>query len=328
VLEGLPEIENPNVLVGTKYADDAGVYLLNKRTALVLTTDFFPPVVNDPYDYGAIAAANALSDVYAMGAKPLVALNLVGFPAEGEAREALPLVLKGGSDKTKEAGVEIIGGHTVKNPEPLYGLMVTGVVNPQKIISNAGAMAGDRLILTKPIGTGIITTAIKMELASQEVTEKVVEVMKHLNKNASEVMIRSRPNAATDVTGYGLLGHLTEMLTASQVSATIWADQVPIIDGTRELAQQNIYPGGTKSNYKFLEKEVLYSPDISFEEMLILCDAQTSGGLLMSMPQTRTRRLVKLLREKGELAVVIGEVTEAQKWRIRVEKKHPREERA
>lgn len=328
MLEGLPEIEDPNVLVGTKYADDAGVYLLSKRTALVQTIDFFPPVVNDPYDYGAIAAANALSDVYAMGGKPLVALNVVGFPGQGEAREALPHVLKGGADKTKEAGVEIIGGHTVKNPEPLYGLMVTGVVNPQKIIKNIGAKAGDKLILTKPIGTGIITTAIKRDLAPPEVTAEVVAVMKHLNKNASEIMIKSRPNAATDVTGYGLLGHLTEMLAASQVSATVWADQVPIIDGTRELAQQNIYPGGTKSNYKFLEEEVLYSPDISFEEMLILCDAQTSGGLLLSVPQTRTRRLIKSLQEKGELAVVIGEVTEVQKWRIRVEKKHPGEERA
>jgi len=327
VLEGLPEIENPNVLVGTKYADDAGVYLLNKRTALVLTTDFFPPVVDDPYDYGAIAAANALSDVYAMGGKPLVALNLVAFPGKGEAREALPLVLKGGADKAKEAGVEIIGGHTVKNPEPLYGLMVTGVVNPQKIIMNTGAKVGDRLILTKAIGTGIITTAIKRGLASEEITEKVVTIMKHLNKNASEVMIKGKPSAATDVTGYGLLGHLSEMLTASRVSATIWADQVPIIDGTRELAQQNVYPGGTKSNYKFLENEAVYSPEISFEEMLILCDAQTSGGLLMSVPQTRTRRLVRSLQEKGEVAVVIGEVTEVQKWRIRVEKKHPGEKR-
>jgi selenide,water dikinase len=328
VLEGLPEIENPNVLVGTKYADDAGVYLLSKRLALVQTTDFFPPVVDDPYDYGAIAAANALSDVYAMGAKPLTALNLVGFPSQGEARQALPLVLKGGADKAREAGIEIIGGHTVKNPEPLYGLMVTGVVNPQKIIKNAGAKVGDRLILTKPIGTGIITTAIKKGLASAEITQRVVEVMKRLNKDAAEVMVKSRPSAATDVTGYGLLGHLNEMLCASQVSAVVWADEVPVIEGTRELAERDVYPGGTKDNYKFLETDVLYSPDISFEEMLILCDAQTSGGLLISVPQTKTRRLVKSLLEKGEVASVIGEVVEEQRWRIRVERKRPVEKRA
>jgi selenide,water dikinase len=305
--------------VGFNLADDAGVYKIRDDLALVQTVDFFPPVVDDPYDFGAIAAANALSDIYAMGGKPLSALNIVGYPTKSLPLSILDEILRGGADKASEADVVIIGGHTIKTKEPIYGLAVTGTIHPDKIITNAKAKIGDSLVLTKPLGIGIITTAIKKDQAEEKWVAEAVKIMTFLNKFASEAMLSVGINACTDITGYGLLGHLYELVHASNVGAKIFLSKVPVIDCAWELAKQKIVPGGTLANLKFIEDKVDWEGEITEEAKLILSDAQTSGGLLISVPKEKEKKLLDRLISKGvPNPVVIGEIIEDKRCRIQV----------
>ena len=319
MLGHLPKIDNPNVLVGFNSVDDAGIYKIREDLALVQTVDFFPPVVDDPYDFGAIAAANSLSDVYAMGGKPLSALNLLGFPQATVPLSAVQEILRGGADKAQEADVVIIGGHTLKTKEPLYGMAVTGIIHPDKIISNADAKVGDSLVLTKPLGIGIITTAIKKDLVDQNVVKEAVSIMTFLNKSAAEAMLEVGINAATDITGYGLLGHLHELVHASKTGAKIYLSKVRVIDFAWELAKQKAVPAGTLANLKFLQNKVDWDKEITDEAKLILSDAQTSGGLLISVSRAKEKKLLDVLTSRGVLnSMVIGEIVEDEKCRIQV----------
>jgi selenium donor protein len=317
----LPKQDDPNILVGFNSVDDAGVYKIREDLAIVHTVDFFPPIVDDPYDFGAIAAANALSDVYAMGGKPSSALNIVGYPPKTVPLEALDEILRGGADKAHEAGVAIIGGHTIKTKEPIYGLAVVGTIHPQEIISNAGAKAGDSLILTKPLGTGIITTAIKKGLVDDDVIRRVVNIMASLNRYASEAMLEIGINACTDVTGFGLLGHLCEMVETSKKGAEIFASSVPMIDPALQLAKERMVPGGTLANLKYAEERVDWDKEVTDEQKLVLCDAQTSGGLLICVPEEKGAKLLENLKSKGvSEAALIGRIIEDERCRIRVKR--------
>ncbi len=320
MLSHLPKTSDPNVLVGFNSVDDAGVYKISEDLAIVHTVDFFPPIVDDPYDFGAISAANSLSDIYAMGGKPVTALNIVGYPPQSVPLWALEEMLKGGADKALEADVSIIGGHTIKTKEPIYGLAVVGTIHPQKIISNAGAKIGDSLVLTKPLGTGILTTAIKRNLVDEEVVKRVVKIMALLNRYASESMLETGANACTDITGFGLLGHLGELAQASKVGARIHMSKIPVIEPAYKLAQEKIVPGGTLSNLKFVAEKADWGKGITEEEKLILSDAQTSGGLLISLPKPKDAKLLQALTAKGVYGVVIGEIVEDKQCRIQVEK--------
>lgn len=308
----LPKREyDPNLLVGLDTSDDAGVYKLTDDIAIIQTVDFFTPIVDDPYMFGQIAAANALSDVYAMGGKPKTVMNIVGFPIKTLGPDVLAEILKGAADKTKEAGAIVVGGHSIDDQEPKFGLSVTGLIHPDKILKNVGAKPGDALVLTKPIGVGIMTTAVKRNAVTPEQIQKVTDTMASLNKAAAECLEGLNPNAGTDVTGFGLLGHASEMARGSESSITIHFDQVPLLQGTIELAKLGIIPGGTKSNYEWLEGSVVYSDDLTDDERLILCDAVTSGGLLVSLPKEEAALYVQRLHEQGIVeAAIIGEVTE------------------
>jgi selenide,water dikinase len=319
LLSMLPKITDPNVLVGSATADDAAIFKLNDELALVLTTDFFTPIVDRPYDFGAIAAANALSDVYAMGGKPLAALNLVGFPDQKLPAEVLGDILRGAADKAAEAGIAIIGGHTIQTEEPIFGLSVVGSVHPNRVLANAGARPGDLLVLTKPIGLGIITTAAKNGEDSLGAIGEAIAIMTTLNRNAAAVLERFEVHALTDVTGFGLLGHLRNMTTASGVTATIWLDSVPVIAAARDYVVSGIAPGGTHANWRFLTSWVSYSPDVEKPEQLLLSDAQTSGGLLVCLPANQTKSLVAALQAAGvPAAAVVGQITEAGNGQINV----------
>lgn len=281
---------------------------MNGDVALVQTVDFFPPIVDDPFAYGQIAVANAISDVYAKGGKPLLALNIVGFPVDLP-KEVLGEVLRGGMAKAKEAGLLIVGGHTVNDQEPKYGLAVTGVIKPGLQVTNAGARPGDALVLTKPIGTGIITTAGKQQRVTQEVLDRAIAVMSTLNRAASEAMMRVGVNACTDITGFGLLGHLRNVVQASKVAARVSLGKVPVIEGTWELLEQGIAPGGTHRNLKSMDSVVKWHQDIGEQARLLLCDAQTSGGLLISVSAAKLERLMAELRAAGVGTIaVIGQV--------------------
>lgn len=289
--------------------DDAAVYRLAPGLAVVETVDFFPPVVDDPFQFGAIAAANALSDIYAMGARPLFALNLVGFPKE------LPLtilgkILAGGQAKADEAGIPILGGHSVQDPEPKYGMAVTGVVHPKKVLTNAGAKPGDVLILTKPLGSGIATTAIKRGVASKALTKRVVAVMSALNRASGEVFAsgKFKVNALTDVTGFGLLGHLLEMMTGAKTKALLALERIPIIQEVPALAAQGVVPGGTKANLTHVGKRVRFPEGLPDDIRWVLADAQTNGGLLASVPARDARKALIALEKAGVDAALIGEV--------------------
>lgn len=319
VLKGLPAVFDKNVLVGAGTSDDAAVYKINNETAIVQTVDFFTPVVDDPYYFGAIAAANAISDIYAMGAKPLFALNIVGFPDNRLPMQVLKDILRGASDKAAEAGISVLGGHTVEDTEPKFGMVVTGVVHPEKILTNSNARPGDVLILTKPIGTGIISTAVKNGLADIKIAEKARDVMATLNAKAAEVMMSFPVNACTDVTGFGLAGHLKEMIEASGVTAQIFADKIPLIDGVFELALAGSIPGGTKNNFAFVSKVTRWNENISNLMQLIICDAQTSGGLLISVPEKYADAMVTALhRENISEAAVIGKIIKSENPEILV----------
>jgi selenide,water dikinase len=317
ILKSLPKVDDPRVLVGTE--DDAGVYQLSEELAIVQTVDFFTPVVDDPYDFGAIAAANALSDIYAMGAKPLTALNLVAFPKDGPL-EVLGEIMRGGAEKAREAGVVVIGGHSIDDKEPKYGMAITGVVHPGKMALKSGARPGDALVLTKPLGTGIISSAIKAGRAPRTIIEAATANMKALNKAASEAMVEAGVTGATDITGFGLLGHLHEMLHTSGVSARLVSSRVPVIDGVRALAKSGV-PGGTRSNLKYVNDKVTWDEGISEEEKLVLADAQTSGGLLIAVSRDRLDALLAGLASRNvETRAVIGEVISGEGGRIRVDR--------
>jgi selenide,water dikinase len=317
ILKTLPVLSDPRVLVGTE--DDAGVYRITDDLAIVQTVDFFTPIVDDPYDFGAIAAANALSDIYAMGAKPLTALNLVAFPKEGP-MDVLADIMRGGADKAIEAGVSIIGGHSIDDREPKYGMAVTGVVHPQKMALKGGAKTGDRLVLTKPLGIGIISTAIKAGRASGEMIAIATRNMKALNKNASDAMVEAGVRGATDITGFGLLGHLHEMLHVSGVSARLTLSDVPFIPGVRELVKFSV-PGGTRANLRYVSDKVRWADGITEDEKLMLADAQTSGGLLITVSRDKLDALLTGLAARGvETRAVIGSITEGDAGKIFVER--------
>jgi selenide, water dikinase len=317
ILKVLPQVTDPHVLVGTE--DDAGVYQLSDEIAIVQTVDFFTPIVDDAFDFGAIAAANALSDIYAMGAKPLTALNLVAFPKDGPLN-VLGDIMRGGAEKAQEAGVVIIGGHSIDDKEPKYGMAVTGIVHPGRIVQKSSARPGDLLVLTKPLGIGIISTAIKVGRASDEMIAIAIRTMKMLNKLASDAMVEVGVKAATDITGFGLLGHLHEMLHTSGLSAWLTMSRMPVIEGVHALAKFSI-PGGTRSNLKYVSDKVTWSEGISEEEKLILADAQTSGGLLIAVPANSVDTLLKGLAARGvETSAVIGEITAGDAGKIVVKR--------
>ncbi len=298
VLRELPPISDPNVLVGTASVDDAGVYRLSDDLALVQTVDFFTPIVDDPRHFGRIAAANALSDVYAMGARPVTALAIAAFPESLDPR-ILSTILAGGAEKAAEAGISIIGGHTVKDDEPKYGLSVTGLVHPDKIVRNDGGRAGDALILTKPLGTGILTTARRKDAIEESGLQEAIEVMETLNRAASEAMIACGVRAATDVTGFGFLGHLREM-TGATLGADIDSSAVPLLDRVLDLAAQDCVPGGTRTNLQFaLENGVRFGAGVTQAMQLVLADAQTSGGLLIAIDPERATGCLRRYASNG-----------------------------
>ncbi len=296
------------MLVGLETGDDAAIYRINDRVALVLTTDFFAPIVDDPFDYGQIAAANALSDVYAVGGTPITALNIAAFPRD-LGSDVIAKILEGGQVKAEEAGILIIGGHTIDDKEPKYGLAVTGVVVPGEQITNASAQPGDVLILTKAIGSGVITTAAKNELASEESVQAAVKSMATLNKGAADAMIEVGVSAATDVTGFGLLGHLSQMMKASGTSAALDWSKIPLLPGALELATAGAVSGGTSRNIEAIRDVVNFEDGVGDVEFTVLADAQTSGGMLISVPQERSEALVKSLVANQTLySSVIGKV--------------------
>ncbi len=297
--------------MGAETSDDAAVVQLTEELGLVLTVDYFTPIVDDPYAFGQIAAANSLSDVYAMGGEPLALLSIVGFPKEKLPLSILSEILRGGADKAREAGVSVVGGHTIDDPEPKCGYAVVGTIHPKRILKNVGAHPGDRLLLTKPLGTGIISTAIKREKASPEAIEAAVATMAALNRAGAEVVREvGGVHAMTDVTGFGLLGHMREMTAGSKVRARLRAKAVPLLPQVRELALQGLIPGGTQRNYASVQASVTWAPSLDEVDRLILCDAQTSGGLLIAVAPSRANHLLKALLARGVQGSEIGEVVE------------------
>ncbi len=317
-MRDLPLIQDPNLLSGFEHAEDAGVYKISADLALVQTVDFFTPTVDDPFTFGQIAATNALNDIYAMGAKPLTAMNIVCFPIKTMDKSVLRKVLLGGLDKMREAGVLLIGGHSVEDNEIKYGLSVTGVVHPDKVLYNRGAKAGDKLILTKPLGTGIISTAIKAQEASPEQIRQVVATMTNLNKKAAELMIAAGDiHACTDITGFGLLGHACEMIEGSDVGLRIHSPALPVLTGVRDMMETGFVPGGLYRNRDFRINQVVKEkscPDWLFD---LLFDPQTAGGLFFSLPANTAQKLVEKMHAAGITdAAVVGEVVKEHPGKI------------
>ena len=310
----LPQYPNRNVLVGSATGDDAGVFRLDRNRALVQTTDFFTPIVDDPFAYGQIAAANALSDIFAMGGRPLTALNLLGVPNDLISPATIAAILRGGLEKAREVGCVIIGGHTIRNPEPIYGLAVTGIVSPKKMLTNARAKPGDFLVLTKPLGTGIATTGLKRGLTSRVLSSAVVKLMARVNDVGAELAERGLVRAATDITGFGLLGHLASMCRASGVSAEISADEVPVLgDEIFDLIAQDCIPGGTKQNLT-TANAVTFWGKTPAHQRLLLSDAQTSGGLLLAVPPRKIKVVMDLLKKRRTPArAVVGQIRQQGK---------------
>jgi selenide,water dikinase len=316
ILKFLPLPKDPNILVDIDTHDDAGVYRVNDDLALVLTTDFFPPVCSDPYEFGEIAAANSISDVYAMGGDPVLALNIMMFPAAKLPMEAYAEILKGGFDKATEAGVRIIGGHTIDDFPPKYGLAVVGYIHPSKLITNAGVHAGDSLILTKPVGTGVILAGHRLGMASEGDLEEAKRLMKLLNKSGAEVMKRHNVTAATDVTGFGLAGHALKMAKASKVSMHISMKEVPLIGSAYGLLDEGCIPGASFRNLDYAEKDIEFASDLDYNLKMIAFDAQTSGGLLFAVPESKVASIIEELSDAGlPDSKVIGFASEAkEKW--------------
>ncbi|MDQ0116135.1 selenide, water dikinase SelD [Paenibacillus harenae] len=319
VIAGLPAAQhNPDLLVGIETSDDAGVFRISDELALVQTVDFFTPIVDDPYSFGQIAAANAISDIYAMGGKPLTVLNIVAFPISTLDKSILTDILRGAADKVKEAGATLVGGHSIDDKEPKFGLAVTGLIHPSHIKTNAGAKPGDKLILTKPIGVGIMTTSIKKEQLSAEEIERVTRVMATLNKSSAEIMNKYDTHACTDVTGFGLIGHALEMAKGSEVGITIVNEDVPKLPRVRELAENGFVPGGTKNNFVHIENDVQFPESMDQIDRWILCDAVTSGGLLIAVTAEQAGLMLNELKQAGVEASIIGEATAENAGRIAV----------
>jgi selenide,water dikinase len=317
VLGKLARQHDPNVLVGFDHADDAGVYRLGPATALVQTVDFFTPIVDDPYTFGQIAATNALSDVYAMGGKPLTSLAMVCFPEKGDLA-ILERILAGGLSKMMEAGCTVIGGHSIRDDETKFGYAVTGLVDPGRVLTNGGAQVGDRLLFTKALGTGVISTAIKKGVAKQPWIDAAVASMTALNKTAAEVVTKFAVHGLTDVTGFGMIGHAREMALASKVSLRLYARRIPLIDGALDCVRAGHIPGGLKANREFAECVVGYENGISDEIKTMLFDPQTAGGLLISVTAEDGVELTRALNAAGVAAVEIGEALPEGKPTIRV----------
>ncbi len=310
-------VPDPNLIVGMERAEDAGVYKLSDDLAVIQTLDFFTPIVDDPYIFGQVAAANALSDVYAMGGKPLTAMNIVCFPVKTMDMSILREILTGGLAKLHEAGVTLVGGHSVEDKELKYGLSIMGVAHPQKVILNTGARVGDRLILTKQLGTGIINTALKGGVADEVAVSKAVKCMVTLNGKASELMLTVDVHACTDVTGFGLLGHACEMIEGTDVGMVIYSSQVPFFPEVKELSEMGMIPGGLHRNREFRISMVEISPEIPLFMVDVLFDPQTSGGLLISVPGAEAEPLLDRMHKEGiEEAAIIGEVVAEPKGRI------------
>ena len=319
VLRHVVPVDDPDALVGYSTGDDAAVYRIADDRAMVVTADFFTPIVDDPYDFGRIAAANALSDLYAMGARPLFVLNLVGFPRDLLHEGILEEIMRGGSAVASEAGVPTLGGHSIDDAEPKYGMVAVGEVDHRDMITNAGARPGDALVLTKPVGSGVIATAIKQEAAPAEVVSGAVDVMTTLNRGAADAMLGAGANAATDVTGFGLLGHLHRMLAASGSAARVKAGDVPLLPGARDLAEAGHVPGGTKRNLDDLADDVDFADSVDEVTRTLLGDAQTSGGLLIAVPASQVEALLADLEDKAPVAAVIGTVEDGPPGHITVE---------
>ena len=308
-LKGLfPADQHPDLLVGLEMSDDAAVYRISDDVAVIQTLDFFTPVVDDPYDYGAVAAANAMSDVYAMGGEVVVALNICGFPPDLP-REVISEILRGGAEKVVEAGAALAGGHTIEDNEPKYGLSVMGLVHPDKILTKGGARPGDALVLTKPLGVGIITTALKSEVADHDHVKAAVASMVKLNRRAAQLLQQIGVHACTDVTGFSLMGHGLEMAERSGVKLRFNVAQIPFLDGAARYAGANLFPGGTRKNQEAYGEWISFSPSISEEVQLLLFTPETSGGLLVAVSATETDALSDLFASAGEDCWVIGEVT-------------------
>jgi selenide, water dikinase len=319
ILKFLPLPDDPNILVDIDTHDDAGVYRVNDELALVLTTDFFPPVCSDPYEFGQIAAANSISDVYAMGGDPVLALNIMMFPAAKLPMEVYAEILKGGFDKATEAGVRIIGGHTIDDTPPKYGLAVVGYVNPGRIISNAGARPGDNLILTKPLGTGIIMAGQRLGMAHEMDIAEAKRLMKLLNNTGAVVMKKYNIIGATDITGFGLAGHALKMARASNVQFVLNMKNVPLIGKTYNLLDEGCIPGASFRNLEYSEKDIEFEDGLDYNLKMIAFDAQTSGGLLMCVPGGATEKVLDELRESGLTdAAVIGSVKEPGKKLVHI----------
>lgn len=310
---------DPALLVGLDTGDDAAVYRLDERTALVFTTDFFTPIVDSAYDWGRIAAANALSDVYAMGGRPLLCLNITAWPRQDLPLEMLAEVLRGGADVARAAGAAIVGGHTIDDPEPKYGMAVVGLVDPQAVVTNAGARAGDVLVLTKPLGTGVVSTAIKNGCAPEDVIDGAIETMATLNADAADAMRAAGVRAGTDVTGFGLLGHLHRMCLASGARAVVHAGAVPIIPGARALVDAGQIAGGTRRNRAYVDPSVDWDDAAGEAMRWLLTDAQTSGGLLICCPEAALGSLLAGLDERGVRSAEIGRIEAGEPGRIHVE---------
>ena len=319
ILKGLALPKDPKVLVGMETSDDAGVYLLNEETALVQTVDFLTPIVDDPFTFGQIAAANALSDIYAMGGTPLTAMNLVAFPIKTLPSSVLKEILRGGLSKMAEAGAALVGGHTIEDPEVKYGLAVTGLVHPQKILTNSRAMAGDYIVLTKPIGTGVISTALKGGMASEDSVRKIVESMTALNRKAAQWMQTFGAHACTDITGFGFIGHALEMTMASRVGMVIQSENIHLFPEAVQYARTGLIPGGAHSNRQFFSCRVDVDPGVPSVLIDLLYDPQTSGGLFISLPSEQAERLVATLQEKENIdSSIVGKVVEEPSGKIQI----------
>jgi selenide,water dikinase len=317
VLHSLPKWEHPDLIVGTDTSDDAGVFRLRKDLAIVNTVDFFTPIVDDPYVFGQIAAANALSDIYAMGADPVTALNIVAFPKGTLDLEVLGEILKGGAERARAAGAVVVGGHSIIDQELKYGMAVTGAIHPARVIRNVGVREGDALVLTKRLGTGIITTALKRRKAPAASVRAAVASMISLNKTASGVMRKFRVHACSDVTGYGLLGHAYEMADGSGVTVVLESAKLPLLPGVARLAARGYLTGGCKRNRTFLDGKIAVAPSVSKDLEEIAFDPQTSGGLLIALPKEAAPRLVKALRAaRVAAATIVGTATRPRKVRV------------
>ena len=311
-----------NLNINEKDFDDCSIYDIDSKRAIIQSVDFFTPIVDDPYEFGQIAAANSLSDIYAMGAKPLFALNIAGFPSKDLDLSILSRILEGGQDIASKAKINILGGHTIKDKEPKYGLVVTGIADKKKIIRNNNAKPNDDLVLTKPIGTGIIATAIKKNLLEKNSFIQTIDAMKELNMNSADLMQSYLPNACTDITGFGLIGHLLEMTKNSNVSAEINYKNIIKFDYVEELAYKDVIPGGSKNNFNWHSKHVVYDEKINNTQKLILSDAQTSGGLLISVPSSESKKLVDSLNKSNKAkASIIGKIIEKSNFEIKVYEK-------